>query len=272
MLSNPLKNLIFDKVCFSYHDKYNEKEIFKNFNLSITNRSFTSIIGPSGSGKTSLLKLISGLIKCKEGSIKFEDKRHIDIIENISLVQQKASLMPWLNVYNNIALGKINNKKNLKSEIKKIMIDVGLDGFENFFPSQLSGGMLQRVAIARALLFKPRLLLLDEPFAALDNLSREIIAAELVSIVKREDVTVIMVTHSIEEAALLSDEVLITSKAPIMIEKRCFPPKCYNSESWQKLGLRKSLEDKSFQNYVKLIRDTSYKIINKGIEDIEKKK
>ena len=120
-------------------------------------------------------------------------------------------------------------------------------------------------------MFKPRLLLLDEPFAALDNLSREIIAAELVSIVKKEDATVIMVTHSIEEAALLSDEVLITGKAPITIEKRCFPPKCPHSESWQKLGLRKSLEDKSFQNYVKLIRDTSYKIINKGIVDIEKK-
>ena len=272
MLCNSSKNLIFDKVFFSYGDKSNKKEICKNFDLSITNGSFTSIIGPSGSGKTSLLKIISGLIKCKKGLIKFEDKRHIDIIENISLVQQKASLMPWLNVYQNIALGKINNKKNLKSEIKKIMIDVGLDGFENFFPSQLSGGMLQRVAIARALLFKPRLLLLDEPFAALDNLSREIIAAELVSIVKKEDVTVIMVTHSIEEAALLSDEVLITGKAPIMIEKRCFPPKCHNSESWQKLGLRKSLEDKSFQNYVKLIRDTSYKIMNKGIVDIEKKK
>lgn len=271
MLVNSQKNLIFDKVCFSYSNKYNKKEIFKNFNLSITNGSFTSIIGPSGSGKTSLLKIISGLIKYKKGSIKFDDKSHIDIIENISLVQQKASLMPWLNVYQNIALGKINNKKNLKSEIKKIMIDVGLDSFENFFPSQLSGGMLQRVAIARALLFKPRLLLLDEPFAALDNLSREIIAAELVSIVKREDVTVIMVTHSIEEAALFSDEVLITGQAPITVEKRCFPPKCHNSGSWQKLGLRKSLEDKSFQNYIKLIRDTSYKIINKGIVDIEKK-
>ena len=269
MLGDSQKNLIFDKVYFSYGEKYNKQEICKNFNLSITNGIFTSIIGPSGSGKTSLLKLISGLIKCKEGSIKFEDKRQIDIIENISLVQQRASLMPWLNVYQNIALGKINNKKNLKSEIKKIIIDVGLDGFENFFPSQLSGGMLQRVAIARALLFKPKLLLLDEPFAALDNLSREIIAAELVSIVKKEDVTVIMVTHSIEEAALLSDEVLITSKAPIMIEKRCFPPKCDNSESWQKLGLRKSLEDKSFQNYIKLIRDTSYKIMNKGVVDID---
>ena len=208
MLSNPLKNLIFDKVCFSYGDKYNEKEICKNFNLSITNRSFTSIIGPSGSGKTSLLKIISGLVKCKKGSIKFEDKRHIDIIENISLVQQKASLMPWLNVYQNIALGKINNKKNLKSEIKKIMIDVGLDGFENFFPSQLSGGMLQRVAIARALLFKPKLLLLDEPFAALDNLSREIIASELISIVKKEDVTVIMVTHDVLDAKRIAIKTL----------------------------------------------------------------
>ena len=117
--------------------------------------------------------------------------------------------------------------------------------------------MLQRVAIARALIFKPRLLLLDEPFGALDNLSRELIATELVGIIKKELGTVVMVTHSIEEAALLSDEVLIMGRNPLCLIKRCTPPNISGSKSWQKLGLRKSLEVKDFQNYLKIIRKIS---------------
>ena len=169
--------------------------------------------------------------------------------------------MPWLNVFQNIELGNINKKNEESNKIDKIIMNVGLQEYTNFFPHQLSGGLLQRVAIARALLFKPKLLLLDEPFAALDNLSRENISTELISIIKEEAVTVIMVTHSIEEAALLSDEVLITGLAPINVIKNFIPPKNKKSESWQKLGLRKSLENKSFHNYLKSIRDTSYQAL-----------
>ena len=127
----------------------------------------------------------------------------------------------------------------------------------------MSGGLIQRVAIARALLFYPSLLLLDEPFAALDNLSREIISTELVSIIKKNSLTVLMVTHSIEEAALLSDEVLVTGMAPIRVIKKFTPPKSLNNQTWQKIGLRKSLQDRSFNRYLKLIRDTSYQVLEK---------
>ena len=255
-----INDLIFEKVCFSYGEKLNKKEIFNNFSYKIKKGKFTSIIGPSGSGKTSLLKLISGIVKCKKGEIRFENeiikKKSIDI----SLVQQDASLMPWLNVYQNIEFGNVNKKSN---KINKIIADVGLQEFKEFYPHQLSGGLLQRVSIARALLFNPKLLLLDEPFAALDNLSRETISTGLISIIKEEAATVIMVTHSIEEAALISDEVLVTGLAPINVIKNFNPPKSKDYVSWQKLGLRKSLEDKSFQMYLKLIRDTSYKALQK---------
>ena len=263
MLKDCKNDLYFEKIYFSYNGNLDRKDICKNLNLKIKKGNFTSIIGPSGSGKTSLLKMISGLINYNEGQIIFENKKISEIFHDITLVQQNVSLMPWLNVYQNIALAKNRNSNNFHTEIIRVIKDVGLEGFANLFPYQLSGGMMQRVAIARALLFKPRLLLLDEPFAALDNLSREIIATELTSIIKKELGTVIMVTHSIEEAALLSDEVLITGRAPINVVKRYIQPKCTKSDSWQKLGFRKSLEDKTFLNYLKLIRDTSYKIMEK---------
>ena len=260
---SPKDYLSFEKVYFSYVNKSNKKEILNNFSYKIKKGKFTSIIGPSGSGKTSLLKLISGIIECNKGKIKFENETLYKKTRDITLVQQSVSLMPWLNVYQNIKLGNINKNYN---KIDKIISEVGLNEYKNFFPYQLSGGLLQRVAIARALLFRPKILLLDEPFAALDSLSREIISTELVSIIKKEAVTVIMVTHSIEEAALLSDEVLLTGVSPINIIKKFIPPKSKSYKSWQKLGLRKSLEDKLFHNYLKSIRDTSYEVLQKGIK------
>ena len=261
MKSYSIDDLSFQKVCFSYDDKLNTNEILNNFSYKIKKGKFTSIIGPSGSGKTSLLKLISGIIKFKKGKIKFENETLQKKLRDVSLVQQSSSLMPWLNVYQNIELGNITKKNEKFNKIEKIITDVGLQEYTKFFPHQLSGGLLQRVAIARALLFKPKLLLLDEPFAALDNLSRENISTELISIIKEEAVTVIMVTHSIEEAALLSDEVLVTGLAPINVIKSFIPPKSKNSDTWQKIGLRKSLENKSFYNYIKSIRDTSYQAL-----------
>ncbi len=265
MNTDSIDDLIFENVCFSYKDKFNKKEIIRNFSCKIKKGKFTSIIGPSGSGKTSLLKLISGIIKYKKGVIKFENETLKQKLRDISLVQQSASLMPWLNVYQNIELGNINKKSEKSHKINKIIKDVGLQEYIKFFPYQLSGGLLQRVAIARALIFQPKLLLLDEPFAALDNLSRETISTELISIIKKEAVTVIMVTHSIEEAALLSDEILVTGLAPINVVKSFIPPISKNCESWQKIGLRKSLEDRSFHKYLKSIRDTSYQALQKEI-------
>ena len=263
MNKDQINDLILKNISFSYYEQNNKKTILDNFNCKIKKGKFTSIIGPSGTGKTSLLKLIAGLVEPEKGDIKFENKTLNQVINKITLIQQNPSLMPWLSVYNNITLAKFNNKKINYKNIDKLIKDIGLEDFSSYFPHKLSGGLLQRVAIARALLFYPSLLLLDEPFAALDNLSREIISTELVSIIKKNSLTVLMVTHSIEEAALLSDEVLVTGMAPIRVIKKFTPPKSVNNKSWQQLGLRKSLQDRSFNGYLKLIRDTSYQVLEK---------
>ena len=263
MNKDQINDLILKDICFSYYEKDNKKIILNNFNCKIKKGKFTSIIGPSGTGKTSLLKLIAGLIEPEKGEIKFENQILNDVINEVTLIQQNPSLMPWLNVYDNIKLAKSNNKNINYKNIDELIKDIGLEEFSSYFPHKLSGGLLQRVVIARALLFHPSLLLLDEPFAALDNLSREIISAELVSIIKKNSLTVLMVTHSVEEAALLSDEVLVTGITPLKVIKKFTPPKGLNNQSWQKLGLRKSLQDKSFNGYLKLIRDTSYSVLQK---------
>jgi ABC-type nitrate/sulfonate/bicarbonate transport system ATPase subunit len=264
MIKSYEDDLILKDVCFSYNSQVNNKVICNNLSLSIKSNNFTSIIGPSGSGKTSLLKLIAGLLRPISGKIKFKNTALSDIIEDITMVQQNVALMPWLTVFENIAFGLQNNKNNSKELILRTINKVGLKDCENLYPHELSGGMSQRVAIARALIFKPKLFLLDEPFGALDNLSREIIAHELVAIIKKELSTVVMVTHSIEEAALLSDEVLIVGSSPLYLIKRCIPPKTPCLRTWQDLGLRKSLDIKTFQNYLKLIREKSYEIVEEG--------
>ena len=263
MNKDQLNDLILKNISFSYYEKNNKKIILDNFSCRIKKGKFTSIIGPSGTGKTSLLKLIAGLIEPEKGEIRFENQTLSKVINQITLIQQNPSLMPWLNVYNNITLANSNNKKTNYKNVDKLIKDIGLGEFSLYFPHKLSGGLSQRVAIARALLFYPSLLLLDEPFAALDNLSREIISTELVSIIKKKSLTVLMVTHSIEEAALLSDEVLVTGIEPLRVIEKFNPPRRLNNKSWQNLGLRKSLQDKSFNGYLKLIRDTSYSVLQK---------
>lgn len=192
-------------------------EALRGVNLTLRAREFVSLLGPSGSGKSTLLRIIAGLLQPTAGAVRFTSEEGAEISLRISLVFQDANLMPWRSVIDNVALPlQVSGMPNAEARMKaQEWIDtVGLSGFEHTWPRDLSGGMAQRVAIARALIQEPDLLLLDEPFGALDALTREKMAAELLRLWQQRRTTVLMVTHSISEALLLSDRVVVFSSRP----------------------------------------------------------
>ena len=189
-----------------------------DINLEIKSPEFVSIVGPSGCGKSTILRLISGLIFPTTGNITINNEKIEGPNEKIAMVFQKPTLFPWLTVWDNIAFGlKIRKKvdKKLLSERVNSMIDIiGLSEFANDYPGQLSGGMAQRAAIARAIINEPEILLLDEPLGALDAFTRMHMQDEILSIWKKKQQLVIMVTHDIEEAVYMSTKVIVVDKNP----------------------------------------------------------
>ena len=183
--------------------------------FNIDQQQFVCVIGPSGSGKSTLLRVIAGLLEPSRGEIVFNTSN--DDAIRIGFVFQQANLMPWRTVIENILLplDLLNiNEKDAHNKALELIELVGLSGFEESWTQDLSGGMAQRVAIARALIQDPDLLLLDEPFGALDALTREQMGEELLRVWQTRRTTVLMVTHSISEALLLSDRVLCLSNRP----------------------------------------------------------
>jgi NitT/TauT family transport system ATP-binding protein len=179
--------------------------------------SFLCIVGPSGCGKSTLLKLLAGLIHPTQGEILLDSERVESPKRRIGFVFQESNLMPWRSTLDNVALpleleGSQANQR--RTEAGDLLGLVGLAGFEDFLPKDLSGGMSQRVAMARALIHEPELLLLDEPLGSLDAMTRERMSSELLRIWEQKTVTVIMVTHSIAEAVMLADRVLVLSQRP----------------------------------------------------------
>jgi NitT/TauT family transport system ATP-binding protein len=185
--------------------------------FAVRRQEFVCVVGPSGSGKTTLLRLLGGLLRPTSGEVEFEGERLEGPRPRIGFVFQQANLMPWRTVAANIALPlelQGTEKVEADARAQSLIELVGLEGFEASYPRDLSGGMAQRVAIARALIHEPDLLLLDEPFGALDALTRERMAGELLRIWDARKKTVVMVTHSIPEAILLADRLLALSPRP----------------------------------------------------------
>jgi NitT/TauT family transport system ATP-binding protein len=180
-------------------------------------QEFVCVLGPSGSGKSTLLRVIAGLVQPTSGKIIFAHHGNLGENPRISLVFQQSNLMPWRTVLENILLPlEMQNirGKTARSQARDLIELVGLQGFEDNWPRDLSGGMAQRVAIARSLIQDPDLLLLDEPFGSLDAITRERMEMELLRIWQARRKTVLMVTHSISEALLLSDRVLVFTPRP----------------------------------------------------------
>jgi sulfonate transport system ATP-binding protein len=202
--------------------------VLENINLTVKPGEFITIIGPSGCGKTTLLRLIIGLENSYQGDIFLDGKRITGPGLDRGVVFQDHRLLPWLTVERNVGLGlegkRYSNASGKNSNRDQIVQEhlelVGLKGFEKAYPGQLSGGMAQRAAIARALVNRPEILLLDEPLGALDALTRLYMQLELEKIWQREEkVTMIMITHDVEEAVYLSDKVVIMSSRPGTIKK-----------------------------------------------------
>ncbi len=205
------------ELSVSFQDEKGELETLQEASFALAPQEFVCLIGPSGSGKTTLLRVLAGLLQPTSGEVIF----HGDHSPRIGLVFQHANLMPWRTVIANITLPLEMQGIPMEEACRQAQEWItltGLEGFENNWPRDISGGMAQRVALARALIQSPDLLLLDEPFGSLDALTRENMGTELLKIWQYQRKTVLMVTHSISEALLLSDRVLVFSPRPGRIQ------------------------------------------------------
>lgn len=221
-MSNEESNIIKIKnLNKQFTIKNNSIEILKNINLEIKKEEFVCIVGASGCGKSTLLRMISGLDFPTSDEITIHDEPVTKPSQNVGMIFQESRLFPWTTVEKNIAFG-ISGKldpKEKKEKVKYFIDLVGLKGFEKALPKQLSGGMQQRVSIARSLINNPEVLLLDEPFGALDAITKINMQSEVLRIWKTEKKSMILVTHDIDEAIFLADKIVVLSSKPGEIKK-----------------------------------------------------
>jgi NitT/TauT family transport system ATP-binding protein len=200
--------------------RYGALEVFRDVEFDAGSREVVAIVGPSGCGKTTLLRCLDGLLPVNGGEISVDGKRVTEPIAGVAMVFQQFGLFPWKSVYDNVAYGLRMagaSRDEIARRVPHFIRMVGLAGFEQAYPYQMSGGMQQRCGLARALAIEPSVLLMDEPFAAVDAQTREILQFELLRIWEQKPTTMIFVTHSIEEAVLMGDRVFVLKGRPSSI-------------------------------------------------------
>ncbi|WP_425449002.1 ABC transporter ATP-binding protein [Dethiothermospora halolimnae] len=196
---------------------YDEVEVLKNINLHIKKGEFISLIGPSGCGKSTLINIIAGLDPASSGQVLLDGKTIKGTDTDRIMVFQSGALFPWLSVYDNVSFGLKNvckDSKEIKRKVEDVLRKVHLYKFRDKYPHELSGGMKQRVSIARSIVMEPKILLMDEPFSALDEQTKMLLHNELQEIWLETKNTIIFVTHNIREAVKLSDRVVIMGTRP----------------------------------------------------------
>ncbi len=202
--------------------RYDTLQVFRGVDFTVGEREVLAIIGPSGCGKTTLLRCIDGLIPLTEGGITVEGSPITGPREGVAMVFQHFGLFPWKTVFHNVAYGlKLAGASRAEIEEKtpEFIKLVGLSGFEHYYPYQISGGMQQRCGLARALAVEPRVLLMDEPFGAVDAQTREILQFEMLRIWESRPTTMVFVTHAIDEAVLMGDRVLVLKGRPSSVHE-----------------------------------------------------
>ena len=239
------------QISYSYHTLEGETPALTDISFSLKSGEFVAIVGPSGCGKSTLLSLIAGLLDAENGFIKINGKHLRESTTNIGYMLQHDQLFEWRTVYHNVILGlEIQHTLSTKTKAKahELLSNYGLKQFENSKPSELSGGMRQRAALVRTLVLEPDLLLLDEPFSALDYQTRLNVGDDIGQIIRKEEKTAILVTHDISEAISLADRIIILTKRPATIKQTI--PLIFDLDLDTPLNRRNAPEFKTYFNLI----------------------
>ena len=261
--------LELSQVSFSYHLRDQEVVALKDVNVQVMPGEFVAIVGPSGCGKSTLLSIIAGLISPGAGTVRVDGVAPEHSIDRIGYMLQKDHLFEWRRIYDNMCLGLeirgLNDDKH-QSSVRQMMQNYGLGKFERSYPSSLSGGMRQRAALIRTLALAPDLLLLDEPFSALDYLTRLEVGDDIGQIIRKTGKTAILVTHDLSEAISLADRIIVLTNRPGTV--KCILDIQFPEDIITSLQRRNSPEfAKHFQIVWKTLKNDPQKVPEEGGEN-----
>lgn len=237
--------LSLNNISYSYHNLKGETPALTDISFQVMEGEFLAIVGPSGCGKSTLLSVIAGLLEPEQGNLSYSSA------STIGYMLQRDHLFEWRTIYQNVILGLELQKKLSKDNIDYVLhllTEYGLDAFADKKPSELSGGMRQRAALIRTMAIKPDLLLLDEPFSALDFQTRLTVSADIGNIIRRNNKTAILITHDLSEAITLADRVIVLSKRPASIKSELSI--IYDTDRSNPLSIRSS---EAYQTYFDLL-------------------